>query len=130
MLCWCASLLYLPVFVSGTTTQSNNIEVDGKKISRAIFNLILTPIALITIVSGTLVFITMKTTDLWLILKLTLVAGLVICHVFNGWLVIKMDTLSARMLNFFCLFSNIVAITLIIAIIWIVLAKPAIENLI
>jgi len=52
--------MYLPASVSGTVRQKNNIEMENKKISKVIFTLILTPAALITIISGTLVFVAMK----------------------------------------------------------------------
>lgn len=130
MLCWCGSLLYLPAVVSGTVRQKNNIEMENKKISKLIFTLILTPAALITIISGTLVFVAMKTTDLWLIMKLTLVTGLVICHALNGWLIMKTDTLPPKIINFYCRLCSGFSILLMIAIFWLVLAKPALGNLI
>ncbi len=131
MLFWCASLLYLPALISGAASQTNNLITEKQSaIPRLIFTLILTPAALITIVSGTIVFVQMNTVSLWLIAKLTLVSGLVICHALNGWLIIKMENIPQKKLNAFCWLCGLVSLGLILAILWLVLAKPSLSALI
>lgn len=131
MLCWCGSLLYLPAFISAGGVQKDTIsEKDIIKISKILFTLIVTPCALITIISGTLVFIVMRTTDFWLILKLTLVTGLVICHTLNGWLIFKKKNMSYQILKACCTLVGTSSLLLIIGILWIVLTKPTLVGLI
>ncbi|WP_133127387.1 CopD family protein [Legionella nagasakiensis] len=130
MLCWCGALIYLPALIFGTAAQKIHLQEKNQAgLLRMVFNLILTPAALMTIVSGTLVFIKMRIFTVWLMLKLTLVVGLVICHVFNGWLILRMEERLPRYLSVLCFFCGIFSIVLILAIIWLVLAKPHLEVL-
>lgn len=127
MLFWCGSLLYMPALIFEAATPKNRVDVDIKKqvaIPRMIFTLVLTPAALITIISGTLVFIVMKTVSLWLVLKLTLVMGLVICHTLNGWLILKAEKTPSPHFKTLCTLIGSLSAMLITAIIWVVLAKP------
>ncbi len=61
MLCWCGSLLYLPALIANIAMQTNQIEESTREIPRMVFTQIITPVALLAIVSGTFVFLQMKT---------------------------------------------------------------------
>ncbi|MBW3587049.1 MAG: hypothetical protein KY448_14740, partial [Cyanobacteria bacterium 0813] len=81
---------------------------------------------MLTIVFGTGVFLLNGITSIWLILKLTLVSALVVCHVLNGWLILKIETpgKSPGYLGTACLALWMTSAGLIAAITWLVLAKP------
>lgn len=130
MLCWCGSLLYLPVVLSGSGTQNNTSEPDNRiAIAQWIFTFFLTPLALIAIISGTLIFVVANITALWLMIKLSLVTALVLCHAVNGWLIVKIKTIPSTYVNGVCSLLGLVSVLLMIAIISIVLAKPSLDFL-
>ena len=89
-----------------------------------IYRLILTPAALIAIVSGTTLFVVGEIADTWLILKLTLVATLVLCHALMGWMILLVQESSNRNIAPFCALIGAGTIILILSIIWVVLTKP------
>ncbi|QDP73350.1 hypothetical protein FOG18_12640 [Legionella israelensis] len=124
MLCWCGVLIYLPALISGIAAQRINLQGEQDHLPRMIFNLILTPMALVAIISGTLVFAIKQIITFWLVIKLTLVVGLVICHTFNGWLILKMEKGAGKRLNVLCFLCGIASLILITSIISLVLAKP------
>lgn len=128
MLLWCASLIYMPALAAGVFSRKTDIEQHERRfIPRHIFTLVATPLALLTIIFGTLIFLINGTTSVWLILKLTLVSALVVCHVLNGWLILHIEKpgeMPPPHLREICLILGIVSASLIAAIIWLVLAKP------
>lgn len=123
MLCWCGSLLYLPALIANIA-KTNQTDESSHGIPRMVFTQIITPIALLAIISGTIVFLRMKTIAVWLIVKLTLVCALVICHTLNGWLILRMENSPEKPMPLACLCLGVVSAILIITIIWLVLAKP------
>ncbi|ASQ45177.1 CopD family protein [Legionella clemsonensis] len=129
ILCWCGTLLYLLAFITDASLGKHEVVLPNINLPHFLFTLVLTPAALIAIISGTLLFITMKIIALWLIVKLTLVAGLVICHALAGWMVLKIGTVSPEKMKLFGILCGNISILLIIAIFWIVLAKPPIGKL-
>lgn len=133
LLVWCAALLYLPVLIAGIDARRADMA-DMRRpfntIERFVFTHLATPAALLAIVSGTLVFVLNRTVDIWLIGKLTLVTGLVVCHALAGLLVLRADAVNgeegkSRALQLRCgLLAGVVCV-LITAILWVVLAKPS-----
>lgn len=132
LLIWCATLLYLPALIAGIHTRQIAIsEPDNKygSVARFLFTFISTPAALLAIISGTLVFLIDHTVEVWLIAKLTLVVALTVNHTFAGLLLLHTQDRNLKPIQNWCkLLSGIVSV-LMIAIVWIVLAKPAAEVL-
>jgi putative membrane protein len=132
LLIWCATLLYLPALIAGIHTRQIAIsEPDNKygSVARFLFTFISTPAALLAIISGTLVFLIDHTVEVWLIAKLTLVVALTVSHTFAGLLLLHTQDRNLKPIQNWCkLLSGIVSV-LMIAIVWIVLAKPAAEVL-
>jgi uncharacterized membrane protein len=125
VLCWCASLLYLPaLIVSSASQQSTSVQQRLMDVVVMIYKLFTTPAALIAIISGTTLFLLEEIADSWLILKLTLVFFLVLCHAFSGWIILHNQQASYKKVILSCLFLGIGIVTLILAIIWVVLTKP------
>lgn len=128
LLFWTASLLYLPALILGAVTGGNSIEEPPDplgSVSRYVFTRVATPAALVAIAAGTLVFVINRTIDAWLVAKLTLVAGLVGVHALTGWLILRAEEHRDRPLKRWCVLLTVVAATLMLAIIWLVLSKPA-----
>src|SRR5690554_5179500 len=91
---WAAALLYLPALIAARSAHYLPVQEPANpfdSIERFVFTRIATPAALTAIMAGTLVFVIDRTIDPWLIIKLTLVAGLVLCHIAVGGLVLRVE---------------------------------------
>ncbi len=127
---WIASLLYLPALVAGHEGRRSPVEVrvnPHNSIERFVFTRIATPAALLAIIAGTLVFVVDRTVDGWLVIKLTVVTALVVCHVGVGLLILRMEQGEDRPLRGWCVLAAGAVITLFSLILWLVLAKPDVE---
>ncbi len=128
IVCWCGSLLYLPALIDGTATQQTIIERERHLVvTIMVFSRFATPAALIAIVSGTALFITGGITEQWLILKLTLVTALVLCHALGGWMMLLTQNATDKNVTISCLLLRVVVAILILSIVWVVLTKPLLE---
>lgn len=132
LITWCASLLYLPALIAGIHTEQIQIVEPAHQygsVARFVFTHIATPAALIAIISGTVVFLFNRTIEVWLIAKLTLVTGLVIAHALAGLLLLHTQDRSTKPVRRWCWILSGVLVALMVAIIWVVLAKPMAEVL-
>lgn len=128
LLFWCVALLYLPALIATDTNYRNEITSTPRQhasIARFLFTHVATPAALAAIVSGTLIFIIEGILAPWLIAKLTLVVGLVASHALLGLLVLRAEHTDPAPLRRWCWMLGIILPMLMLAIIWLVLAKPA-----
>ncbi|MGM8225476.1 CopD family protein [Cellvibrio sp. ARAG 10.3] len=127
LLFWCAALLYLPALIASNTREKLDIRelrYEHNAVARYVFVRIATPAALLAIIAGTLVFLINRTIEVWLIAKLTLVTGLVICHAFSGLLILRAEHQSERRVHFWCCLLGSILCVLMTLIVWMVLAKP------
>lgn len=92
-------------------------------LARFVFTSVATPAALLAIAAGTVVFLINSTIDPWLMLKMTLVSVLVGVHALAGRLVLKLESTTRVAPQAWLLAA--VASLLMLAILWAVLAKPA-----
>lgn len=132
LITWCASLLYLPALIAGLHTQQIRIAEPNNKygsVARFVFTHIATPAALVAIISGTAVFLFNRTIEVWLIAKLTLVTGLVIGHALAGLLLLHTQDRNTKPVRCWCWVLSGALCVLMVAIIWVVLAKPMAEVL-
>ncbi|ERH50557.1 hypothetical protein O203_11320 [Ectopseudomonas chengduensis] len=122
---WCGALLYLPAMIAAGTRSSDELFYrDHAHLTRTVFNLIATPAALLAIGSGTALFLRESIFDPWLILKLTTVAGMVLCHALCGVLILRIERAAEPALRRDCLLIALLLSALIGATLWLVLAKP------
>lgn len=129
---WCAALLYLPVLIAGVKNGHAGMLRSASRhdsVARFAFTHVATPIALLAIVSGTLVFLLTRTVEIWLVAKLTLVTGLVVGHALAGILLLRAEDEDGGPVHPWWWLLEIALFGLIGAILWIVLAKPAPELL-
>lgn len=132
LLLWSAMLLYLPALIAGAQRHEIDLQdsVDQHdSLARFLFTRLVTPAALVTILAGTLIFLLERNIAPWLILKLTLVAILVLCHAFIGMLVLRLESSAERPLQPWCTLVSLLVAGVLIAILWLVLAKPSFERL-
>ncbi|QIB51062.1 CopD family protein [Pseudomonas sp. OIL-1] len=130
LLFWAASLLYLPALIAGSLVRENAFREPADpfdSIARMVFTRIATPAALFAIIAGTLVFLIDHTVDIWLIAKLTLVAGLVLSHAATGLLILRAESGNGKPTIPWCWALGLVQCLLMIGIVWLVLAKPPLQ---
>lgn len=136
---WCATLIYLPVLLAVPPQAKEACSQPDfflPSIQHFIFTHIATPFALATIVFGTLLFMVTGTTEPWLIVKLSAVTALVVCHALLGLLILRTGRadLSPAPNSEGTAFPTVVRIAnytllaaivcLVVAILWLVLSKP------
>ncbi|MBS8241544.1 hypothetical protein DYI22_13680 [Marinobacter lipolyticus] len=124
---WVGFLLYLPALVSfSPDTERTSLASDFPEpaVTRMLFTHVATPIALLAIIAGTLVFVAYQIIQPWLIVKMTLVVLLVVNHIVVGLLVMRAETGNERFLRSWCLLSTGTTCSLATAVLWLVLAKP------
>lgn len=129
---WVAGLIYIPAVLAGGHAQDGTATgglATEPKLPRVVFTHAATPFALAAIIAGTLVFVLRYSISIWLIVKLTLVVALVVNHVLLGLLITRADAIGSKPLRRLCLASGSMTCVLTVAIIWMVLAKPAFESL-
>lgn len=125
VVCWCGSLLYLFALTAGVSSQPTRDEQQRHlALLLKVFSRLTTPAALIAIITGTALFMTASITSHWLILKLTLVTMLVLCHAIGGWIILSAEKKSDRDLTLPCILTGLTVVMLIPAIVWVVLTKP------
>lgn len=124
VLFWCASLLYLPALIAGGKAQADFDLHNPVALSRMLFTRIVTPAAMLAIVSGTVIFVAADVTALWLVLKLTLVSGLVICHALTGWLMMRVGQDAGNSTCAACVSLGAASAVFAVSIIAAVLMKP------
>ncbi|HWP19401.1 MAG TPA: CopD family protein [Burkholderiaceae bacterium] len=121
---WCASLLYLAAALVASTRSMPHDPAPGLPL-RPIFTLAATPAALFAIASGTAVFVADFTLGVWLVAKLTAVAGLVLVHAWCGVLTIRREQGDdVHAIRRRASTAGIAGLCLILLILWLVLAKP------
>lgn len=131
LLLWVAALLYLPALIAARRAHLLPVRAPQNphnSIERIVFTRVATPAALTAIIAGTLVFTIDRTIDSWLIIKLTLVTGLVFCHVTVGALILRVERGGSPPVPA-CIALAMVIMLLIGLILWLVLAKPTLEVL-
>ena len=126
LLCWCGALLYLPalLFASARPRVASSFHAPAPVILRFLFTHIATPFALLAIMSGTLLFIVGQLTGGWLVLKLTAVTGMVLCHVLCGGLIVRLEQARLRGMIPASALVAAMAASLMLAVLVLVLSKP------
>lgn len=125
LLCWCGTLLYLPALIAAGTRRSETLFYrDHAHLTRMVFTLISTPAALLAIGSGTALFLRDDILTGWLIVKLSTVSGMVLCHALCGVLVLRIEHEPERSIGIQCVVIGAAIAAFIAATLWLVLAKP------
>jgi uncharacterized membrane protein len=123
---WCGALLYLPALIAAgpARAQGAGRRRGAGSLNRMVFTAIATPAALFAIITGSLLFLFDRTLGVWLILKLTAVTGMVICHVLYGVLVLRQERNPRAPAAVPCMLLGALSTLLIGTVLWLVLAKP------
>ena len=131
LLFWAAALLYLPALVAAVATRRAEISespAHHASLARFVYTHVATPAALVAIISGTVVFLLDRTAEVWLVAKLTLVTGMVIGHALTGMLILRAERSAAGRTRLWAWLLAVTLCVLMAGIVWLVLAKPTLEE--
>ena len=125
LVAWCAALLYLPALIAAGPAVAAGLRWRrDMPPARAVFTMAATPAALLAIISGSMLVLLERTFGVWLVFKLTAVAGMVATHVLVGLLVLRKEDNPHATLIRPCIVLTLTSIALIASVLWLVLAKP------
>ena len=128
MVSWFAGLFYLPrLFVyHALATPDDRVGIERfKTMERRLYRGIMTPAAVLTIALGLWLWLGWGVTGGWLHAKVALVLALVALHAYLGFLVRDFALERNRHGHVFYRWLNeIPALPLLVAIVWLVVAKP------
>ena len=126
---WCGALLYLPTLVASGSLREAEAQtgVGSIALNRTLFTRVATPAALFSIITGSALFLLDRQLGVWLMMKLTAVTGMVICHALIGLLILRQGRDPASRHTLPAALLTTLSAALIGAVLWLVLAKPAVE---
>lgn len=126
---WCAGLISLPSLYIQRKSLSGPALHRLQRIVRAAYIVLVSPCAFVAVASGTALIFTEGVYQAWFAAKLAFVGVLAFVHVMTGLVIIRLFNEGesyhpARFVTVTCLTS-----VLVVAILWLVLAKPAVPDL-
>ena len=121
LICWTGVLLYLPALLHGLAGRDGALL--HLRFARLVFVAGATPAALLAITSGTALFVADKIVAPWLVLKLCLVAGVVLCHLVSGMMILRAEQVSPPTGRYASTLGVLTGL-LVGATFWLALAKP------
>lgn len=125
LLVWCGTLLYLPPLLAAEARPAaGGAGFSQPRVLRQMFTLAASPAAILAIGSGSILFVGVSSLAPWLILKLSAVALLVLCHALFGVLVLRAEQGRTARLARLSAMLGLAAVLLVALILWLVLAKP------
>ncbi|KKO49196.1 hypothetical protein VT06_08100 [Arsukibacterium sp. MJ3] len=126
---WAAALCILLLLIPRASSVGPQISKKSDSLERLWFTLLASPAGLLTIVSGTAIFAFDDNLDRWLLLKLTVVTALVVCHVTAGLLILYSHRPAAKSVAGKSYGLLGIVLLLLSSIIVLVLLKPQLEAL-
>lgn len=126
MVAWFAGLFYLPRLFVYHAQATDTIGIERFKVmERRLYNGIMTPSMVLTLVFGTWLWLGYGFHGGWLHAKLTLVALLIVFHVYLGKLVRDFaEDRNAHGDRFYRWINEIPALPILVLVVWLVVAKP------
>jgi len=126
---WSGGLIALPFLFWQRRTLEAGSDLDRlHRVARLVYVELTSPAAFIAIGSGTVLIFLQATFEEWFSLKMLLVGIMAMLHVVAGLILMQLFSPDGRFGRFSYLTLTSSYIVLIIAIIWVVLAKPHIDS--
>lgn len=126
---WSAGLIVLPFLFLQRRGLAAGTELDRlHRITRFVFVAMASPAAVVAIGTGTALIFTQATFTEWFTLKMVLVGLMVMLHVVAGLVAMRVFAPQGRFGARFATLLTVLYLALIVAIIWVVLAKPEIDS--
>lgn len=126
---WSGGLLVLPLLFWQRRQVTNIDELESlHRTTRFVYVVMTSPAAFVAIGSGTALIFLQTTFREWFSLKMVLVGAMAMLHVLAGLTAAKVFAPAGRFGRSAFIALTSVYLLLIVAILWIVLAKPAIDS--
>jgi uncharacterized membrane protein len=130
LLAWCASLLALPLLLAlFPRTEGKVSRRRLRAATRFVYIALASPAAVLAVVSGTALIHLMNVYAPWFFAKLTLVAAMVLFHAGCGKLILVLRERPRMWSPGLLLATAAVPVALILGVLWLVLAQPALGPL-
>jgi protoporphyrinogen IX oxidase len=122
---WCAGLLVLPgLYAHRSRLRSRDAVHELHRFTRAVYINATSPAAFVAIAAGTALMFLRDVFSVWMALKLLAVGALVAIHVREGYLILYLFDPGHRYARWQQLLGTVATLGAIVAILWLVLAKP------
>ena len=122
---WSASLFYLPLLLADCRAARGPSAIRRAQVmARATFVMIASPAAVLAISTGTWLAYAGGAGGMWLVVKLTVVALMVVFHLNCGRLVTRLDDLPRMRRAGRLSWLTCVPAVLVTTVVWLALAKP------
>lgn len=130
---WCAGLILLPVMMHRhgrhPEMQTQAGFAEFRWLTHYGYTRVVSPAAVVTVVAGTGLIFAGTVIDLWMIAKLVAVTGMVLLHAWLGHLIVVTGEAYGRFRVPPVGLTLLVILPLIGMVLWLVLAKPSLEDL-
>jgi len=131
---WCAGLILLPIVIQTHRRDYAARDQAGftefRWLTHHAYRLVLTPAAVIAISAGTVLIFALEVLDIWMLAKLVAVSGMVVVHAWLGHVIV----LAGERRNAYRLPPAALVLVMLVPlmglVLWLVLAKPALDDLI
>ncbi|MDD7971354.1 CopD family protein [Roseinatronobacter alkalisoli] len=131
---WCAGLILLPVIIQTYRHAHASRNQAGfsefRWLTHYSYQLVLTPAAVIAVIAGTVLIFAQEVLDTWLLVKLVAVSGMVLVHAWLGHVVVQAGERREAYRLPPAAFALVALLPLMGLVLWLVLAKPALDDLI
>jgi uncharacterized membrane protein len=126
---WAGGLIVLPYLFWQRRFFAAGPELDRlHRVTRFVYVAMTSPAAFVAIGSGTALIFLQSAFREWFTLKMVLVGAMVMLHVLAGLVATHVFAPGGRFGSRSCVALTTLYLVLIVAIIWVVLAKPAIDS--
>ena len=126
---WSGGLIVLPYLFWQRRLLAAGPELDRlHRITRFVYVAMTSPAAVVAIGTGTALIFLQGTFREWFTLKMVLVGAMVMLHVVAGLVAVRVFAPDGRFGSRSCVALTSLYLVLIVAIIWVVLAKPTIDS--
>jgi protoporphyrinogen IX oxidase len=131
---WCGGLILLPVLLHfhgrGPEARTQTGFATLRMLSHFSYTRLVTPAAVIAVAFGTVLIIVLELVDPWMLTKLVAVAGMVLVHAWLGHLIAETGEGRGAYRMPPPLIALALAVPLMLAVLWLVLAKPDLHPLV
>lgn len=131
---WCAGLILLPIVLHIYGRRPENRTQAGfaelRWLSHYGYTAVVTPAAVLAVTFGTILIFALEVLDAWMLAKLIAVSGMVLVHAWMGHVIVQAGEGQGAYRTPMAGLSLLALVPLIGVVLWLVLAKPALDDLI
>lgn len=124
LMVWCAGLLVLPGIYAQRKVLRGPALHDLHRFARAVFIVITSPAAFLTVVAGTTLIFLRDVFTVWMAFKLVAVGALAVLHMRQGYVLLAVFEPGRSYARWRQVVTTVVTLGVIAVILWLVLAKP------